>query len=380
MSNEIKNKIESCGICSKYAPVQRQQPLQYIEIPNYPFEIISMDVFQIKHEYFLVTVDHYSDFIELDKILDLTPRSVIACCKHNFARHGIPRMIITDNATNFNNKMMMDFVTNWNINHLKSAPYMHQSNGKAESAVKIMKKLILKVRESKEDLWLAILQQRNTPNKLNTSPCQRLFSRKTRSLIPVLDKGYKPEIVEDVSRKIEEHKLNTKKYFDVGTRALKDLKENQMVFSKINPDTDKTWKKGYVKEKISDRSYIVVINGKEYRRDRKHILCRGQDEFNNKNNNNSLFTDSNDINEEISYFNIEVQPRSSLAVTGSQIAPEEHNDRSGLAVNGSQIAPEKLSVEEQDVDEENIEDPSTSSSVPRRSERLKDKLRINYFN
>lgn len=121
-----------------------------------------------------------------------------------------------------------------------------------------------------------------------------------------LDEGYKSEIVKDASRKIEKHKLKTKKYFDVGTRVLKDLRENPIVFSKINPDTDQTWKKGYIEKKISDRSYIVVMDEKEYRRDRKRILCREQDEINYNNNNESLFTDSNDIKKNISYFNIEV--------------------------------------------------------------------------
>ena len=63
-----------------------------------------------------------------------------------------------------------------------SAPYHSRSNGKAEAAVKIAKRLLKRSR----DPYLALLEWRNTPNiGLDTSPCQRLLRRRTRSVVPV---------------------------------------------------------------------------------------------------------------------------------------------------------------------------------------------------
>jgi hypothetical protein len=61
--------------------------MQSVRIPEYPFQIVSMDVakteFQGKKENFLITVGHYSDYFEIDRLSDLTPQSTI----------------VTDNAT-----------------------------------------------------------------------------------------------------------------------------------------------------------------------------------------------------------------------------------------------------------------------------------------
>lgn len=67
-----------------------------------------MDVFFADYEgerwKFLVTVDHYSDYFEVDILKDLTPKSTIAVCKRNFSRLGRPQKVVTDNGTNFVNK------------------------------------------------------------------------------------------------------------------------------------------------------------------------------------------------------------------------------------------------------------------------------------
>jgi hypothetical protein len=49
----------------------------------------------------LVTTDHYSDFIEVDFFTSTTANIVVECCKRNFARHGIPKAVVTDNGPQF---------------------------------------------------------------------------------------------------------------------------------------------------------------------------------------------------------------------------------------------------------------------------------------
>lgn len=93
MTTQIKNKIKKCDICAKYHNSPQKPPMTSHEIPLYPFQYISMDVcmteFKGKTRKFLITVDHYSDFFELDILKDLTPKTLIDCCKRNFSRHGI---------------------------------------------------------------------------------------------------------------------------------------------------------------------------------------------------------------------------------------------------------------------------------------------------
>lgn len=94
MSTQIKDVVMQCAVCAKFAASQPNPPMLSHTIPIHPFQLVSMDVFLAEYRgakrKFLVTVDHYSDFFEVDILKDLTPEAVIAACKTNFARHGKP--------------------------------------------------------------------------------------------------------------------------------------------------------------------------------------------------------------------------------------------------------------------------------------------------
>ena len=60
-------------------------------IPIRPWSKIIVDLFQLDGNNYLVMVDHYSDYIELDSLSGNTSaNTVIRAIKRQFARHGIP--------------------------------------------------------------------------------------------------------------------------------------------------------------------------------------------------------------------------------------------------------------------------------------------------
>ena len=52
------------------------------------------------------------------------------------------RKIITDNATNMNNKMMKEMCEDFKIQHHNSTPYRPKMNGAVEAANKNIKKIV----------------------------------------------------------------------------------------------------------------------------------------------------------------------------------------------------------------------------------------------
>lgn len=77
------------------------------------------------------------------------------------------------------------FVTEWGINHHITSPHHPQSNGTAESGVKIMKKIIIKCKNLKLDPYPALMEQRNTPRKdTGLSPAEMMFGRRLRTMLP----------------------------------------------------------------------------------------------------------------------------------------------------------------------------------------------------
>ena len=144
-----------------------------------PWEKIGIDLFQWDNKNYLVTVDYYSNFIEIDQLESNTRTStVIKKLKSHFARYGSPCQVVSDNAAIFT----ADQFSDWE--HMKISPENSHANGKAESEVKSAKRFLRKAQEAGTDQYLALLDLRNTPTQgEGNSPAQRLMNHCTRTLL-----------------------------------------------------------------------------------------------------------------------------------------------------------------------------------------------------
>ena len=181
MQAEIKKKCLSFKLFAQYVNERPQELMKSHTIPTRTWSKISADLFQLNGNDFLVMLDHYSDYIELDTLSGNTMANLmIKAMKRQSARHGIPHKLITDNSLQFESYEYLTFAQEYGFTIVKSSPYYSRENGKAESEVKIAKEILNKYR--KEDPYLAILAYRNTPQHgYNYSPAQRLMSRRRAS-------------------------------------------------------------------------------------------------------------------------------------------------------------------------------------------------------
>ena len=101
MSNEIKDMIGQCSACNEYQQSQCKEPLMTHEIPERPWSRVAMDIFSLEGEDHLITVDFYSDFWEVDKLSDMTSKTVIDHSKVHFSRYSVPDVVVTDNGGQF---------------------------------------------------------------------------------------------------------------------------------------------------------------------------------------------------------------------------------------------------------------------------------------
>ena len=65
--------------------------------------------------------------------------------KEIICRYGIPKKIISDNATNLNNKMMEQICEQFKIKHHNFAPYRPKMNGAVKVVNKNVKKIVAKM-------------------------------------------------------------------------------------------------------------------------------------------------------------------------------------------------------------------------------------------
>ena len=138
----------------------------------------------MRQQDYLISVDYLSSYIEVDRLASKRISDVIYCLKVQFARHGLPLEVITDNSP-FNAVEFRRFAERYDIRHMTSSPHYPQANGRAEAAVKTVKRLFEKATADRQDPHLALLAWRNTPvEQLGPSPIQIMFGRRTRTNLP----------------------------------------------------------------------------------------------------------------------------------------------------------------------------------------------------
>ncbi|XP_041374178.1 uncharacterized protein K02A2.6-like [Gigantopelta aegis] len=230
MANDIKDYIGQCSTCNEYESQQQKEPLLTHDVPDHSWSKLGIDIFTLHSQDCLITVDYYSDFWELDILKATSSITSIDCLKVYFSRHGIPDIVVTDNGPQLASTEFNEFAREWEFEHVTSSPYHSQSNGKAESTVKIAKKLVKKSQKSGNDLWKSILDWRNTPTEgMSSSPVQRLMSQRTRHSLPIADVLLKPQVIEHVYDNIKLKRQKAKLHYDKHAKELSDLQIGQQI-------------------------------------------------------------------------------------------------------------------------------------------------------
>ena len=98
---EVRDYISKCSICQTYQPEQCRDELQPHEMPSRPWSKLGADIFELGSQQFLIMVDCWSNYFEVQELNRSTSASVIHAFKVQFARHGIPEVLVTDNGTQF---------------------------------------------------------------------------------------------------------------------------------------------------------------------------------------------------------------------------------------------------------------------------------------
>ena len=107
--------------------------------------------------YFLIIIDSKSKFLDAHVSKQLTSARTVELLRKTFCNFGLPDEIVSDNGPCFISKDFKSFVDSNRIKHNLIAPYHPQSNGLAERAIQVFKKLFLKYKTGDMNMKLCRL-------------------------------------------------------------------------------------------------------------------------------------------------------------------------------------------------------------------------------
>ena len=199
-----------------------------------------------------------------------TAKSVIDAMKSIFSRHGIP-VEHSDNMP-FTSFEFKQFAAHYRFNLTSTSTSHPNSNGKAEKGVQIVKGMLTKCYEAREDPMLALLNYSSTPLSCGKSPAELLMNRQLRNRLQVFPGTNKVTL-----EKFRKVKASQKQYYDRSKRSLGPLVAGQTV-SLFDTRTNKFNQKGIVLNEHSHRSYMVrTEEGMCSRRNRAHLRVTSED-------------------------------------------------------------------------------------------------------
>lgn len=135
LSKNVETFIKKCEICQKNKIMRKNMdnPLVITETPKTAFERVNIDILEIPQKNYILTMrDELTKFIQAYPLMDKTSKSVANTLLLYFQHYGTPLRIHCDFGKEFNNQLMNDLCTLYNIKLTFSSVNHPQSNGSLE--------------------------------------------------------------------------------------------------------------------------------------------------------------------------------------------------------------------------------------------------------
>ncbi|XP_061567238.1 uncharacterized protein K02A2.6-like [Cololabis saira] len=269
MDQDVENTVKACSVCQEYRNVPAVAPLHPCEWPDRPWQRVHVDYAgPFMGRMFFILIDAHSKWMEVYPVNSSTSTVTIECLRKCFSTHGLPEILVSDNATSFVSTEFKEFMRKNGISHVTSAPYHASTNGLAERAVQIFKRLMNMSAEGSLETRVsrALFSYRVTPQTTTgLSPAEMLLGRKLRCTLDLIH----PDMARRVMNKQEKQK-------NVHDRRAKErgFKVGDSVQVR-NYSHGPKWVPGFIETVTGPVSYTVMLgDGRVVRRHVDQICSR----------------------------------------------------------------------------------------------------------
>jgi len=196
MKKHVSKYVKSCAACQKLSavgspPCGMSSPIVATE----PFQCVMVDTIgplpkdDFGHSYVLVIMDSFTRFVNIFPTVSTTAEEAVSGLVAVFGLYGMPQSILSDNGSQFANKLLSLLCESLHIEKCHSVPYRSEGNGQVERVNKeVMRHLRALIFDFREiNLWskyLSLVQHlvnNTTHSVLGVSPSCMLFGKMVSS-------------------------------------------------------------------------------------------------------------------------------------------------------------------------------------------------------
>ncbi|XP_055623649.1 uncharacterized protein K02A2.6-like [Toxorhynchites rutilus septentrionalis] len=257
IDSDIAAHVKACRNCAAAAKSPPKIPPLSWPKSTHPWQRVHIDYAgPIEGDYFLLSVDSYSKWVEIIRTKSITASATIGILQSLYARLGMPETLVSDNGTQFTSAEFAQFCLEYGVDHVTTAPFHPQSNGQVERFVDTFKRAIKKIREGKGPIQNALdiflMTYRTTPNVSapeGKSPSEVMFGRRLRTSLDLLRP---PAVRETISETVP-----------------RSFKQGDAIYAKVHSKNSWRWAPGVILERVGQVMFNVWIESS--RMIRSHI-------------------------------------------------------------------------------------------------------------
>ena len=253
MNKDIAQMVNSCEKCQVNAGAQANDySVNFSKSAHFPMHRIGTDLFEYNGKQFIIMVDYYSSYPWVQRLHNISSASCIDAMKSVLSEFGYLQRIHSDSGRQYSSQEFKSFVREFNMRHTMSSPYYHESNGKADCYVGIVKRMLKKC----DNINDALLAYRSTPLcNSRHSPYELLFNRRMKDNLISLPVHYESDEDESCDKTFK---------YDICNPG-----DKVFIFDKER----KFWEKGRILSHTEQpNQYNVLFNtGRIARRNRVHL-------------------------------------------------------------------------------------------------------------
>ncbi|KAI0231136.1 hypothetical protein LSAT2_018499, partial [Lamellibrachia satsuma] len=182
-----------------------------------------------------------------------TSAITISKLRQSFSTHGIPDVIVSDNATGFVSEEFQDFCRHNGIKHITSAPHHPASNGLAERAVGIVKEGVKRMHGGDLETKLArfLFDYRITPHSTTgIAPAELLMHRQLKTRLHLIRPDVGVKVVVEQTKQTAKHDRHAK---------VRTFQPGELVYALRYHGNTASWVPGTIHLQTGPVSYTVRL-------------------------------------------------------------------------------------------------------------------------
>lgn len=265
MARKIKNLIKKCIVCkeNKYDRHPAKPQIQATPIPQFPGQIVHLDIFLVGKELVLTAIDKFSKYAIAKPIKSKATEDIRQPLR-DILFSFVPETLVMDNEKSFNSESIKFMIENeFGIQIFRTAPYTSCSNGQVERFHSTLQEIMRCLQNERTHRSFQELLDRSV-KEYNFSvhsvtgkrPMETFFGRRVSSDPRLLEKDRNETI-----KKLSEKQMADLAYHNRDRSLPREYAEGEIVFVKLNRRLGNKLSARYQKEIVA-QNYNTTVKTK----------------------------------------------------------------------------------------------------------------------